>query len=69
MDYMNTTWTVYNNYFYVQLNVNMITVFVLFHSDARVNVARLSVAAANCRRGELSRLTVARLSDAWWSVA
>jgi len=45
----------------------MYTVFVLFHSYARLhvaplNVARLSVAAVNCRPMNCRRLTVARLS-------
>jgi len=44
MEYMNTMWPAYNNYFCVKLNVNMFIVFVLSHSDAQLNVAWLSVA-------------------------
>ena len=47
-------YSVYNNYFCVDLHVNIYTVFVLFHSYARLHVAplsvaRLSVAPVNCR--------------------
>jgi len=41
MEYMNSMWTVYNNYFCAKLNVNKFTVFVVFLSDARLNVAQL----------------------------
>jgi len=58
MDYTNTMWTLNHNYFCVKLYANMFAVFLLFHSDAWLNVAWLIVAKVNCRPVNCRRLTV-----------